>query len=302
MNGLITESARKRISDEFNYLFLGVDHKTYARKLGVSERTARRLRRGDHTPQKATALRMLEETKRLRELAGKDKAELAEYLEEVQRSYAQIQNKIAIERMREEGIAETVPKWFVRAEVAFEKGKYEVTAAILEDRLAPEEIKGVTQVLIPYGQNRHGLSLVYTGRPHEAAVKYREAINRARAAGLPAAHIAWFHSNLAGALNRMWRPEDAIRECEAAIDQSIDHLPAYYGTLCASDTLRDRQKLATWIGRTIQVAKSHISRNRLTTFRSRAKDDPDLTWARNQSVWTDMLNELKSIIESKGKV
>ena len=296
MYDLDTQIGRRRISLDFNHLFSRLDHKAYARKLGVSERTARRLRAGDRAPQMVTARRMLDEATRIRDLAAKNEAEFASYIEEVRRVNAEMQGKVKIERIREEGIAKTVPKWFIRAEVAFDDGKFEVVVAVLEDRVAPEEIEAIEPALRPYVLNRLGVALQYLGRPSDAKKFYKEALKTGLSVHRPPAHIAWFRTNLAGALNRMRKPEDAVTECEAAINESISHLPAYYVALCASDALRDLQRLAIWIGRTIQVAKSEIPPNRLEEFLFRAEDDPDLSWVRKQAAWAAMTRGLRSII------
>ena len=293
MYNLATQTGRKRISHDFNHLFSGLDHNAYARKLGVSERTARRLRTGDRAPQKATAQLMLDEATHIRDLAAKNEAELASYIEEVRRANAEMQGKIKIERIREEGIAKTVPKWFLRAEIAFDEGKYEVAAAVLADRVAPEEIEAIEPALRPYALNRFGLALQYVGRLSDATENYKNALQAGLSVHRPPAHIASFRTNLAGGLNRMREPEDALSECEAAINDSISHLPAYYVALCASDALRDLQRLTIWIGRTIQVAKSEIPPNRLDEFLFRAEDDPDLAWARKQAGWAGMTRDLR---------
>jgi len=300
MYDLATQTGRKRISHDFNHFFSRLDHKAYARKLGVSERTARRLRNGDLAPQKATARLMLDETTRIRDLAARDEPAFASYIEEVRRTNAEKQGKIKIDRIREEGITQTVPRWFIRAEVAFDEGKFEVAAAILADRVAPEEIEAIEPALRPYALNRLGLALQYLGCPSDATKSYRNALQAGLSAHRPSDHIAWFRTNLAGSLNRMRKPEDAILQCEAAINDSIFHLPAYYVALCASDALRDKQGLAVWIGRTIQAARSEMPPDRLEEFLSRAKDDPDLSWARDQAVWLSMTHDLRSIIASKG--
>jgi tetratricopeptide (TPR) repeat protein len=301
MYDLATQTGRKRISHDFNHLFLGLDHKAYARKLGVSERTARRLRAGERVPHKVTARRMLDESTRIRDLAAKDDAEFARYIEEVRRANAEKQGKIRIERMCEEGISKTVPKWYIRAELAFFEGKFEVAAAILADRLEPEEIEAVELALRPYAITCLGLSYQYLGHPSDATERYRDALQAGLFAHRPPAHIAWFRTNLAGGLVRMRELEDALVQCRAAIDDSISHLPAYYVALCASDALRDPHRLAIWIGRTIQAAKSTISPSRLEEFLLRADDDPDLAWARNQAAWADMTRDLRSIIASVGQ-
>lgn len=301
MYDLATQTGRKRISHDFNHLFSGLDHKAYARKLGVSERTARRLRAGDRAPQKATAQLMRDEVSRVRDLAAKDDPELASYVEDIRRANAETQGKIKIERMREEGIADTPPKWFVRAEIAFDAGKFDVAAAILEDRLAPEEIEALEPALKPYALNRLGLSFQYLGLPSDATRSYRKALEAGMVVDRPSAHIAWIRTNLAGALVRMDRPEDALVQCETAIGDSISHLPAYYVALCATDALRDVQRLAIWIGRTIQAAKSDIPPDRLEEFLFRAEGDPDLPWARQQAVWVGMTRDLRSIIASGGR-
>ena len=301
MYDLATQTGRKRISHDFNHLFSGLDHKAYARKLSVSERTAGRLRAGDRAPQKATAQLMRDEVARVRDLVVKDDAELVSYIEDIRRVNAETQNKIKIERMREEGITNTPPKWFVRAEIAFDEGKFDVAAAILEDRLAPEEIEAIEPALRPYALNRLGLALQYLGLPSDATESYRNALEAGMCADRPSPHIAWFRTNLAGGLVRLDRPEDALAQCEAAIDDSISHLPAYYVALCASDALRDVQRLAIWIGRTIQVAKSDMPPDRLEEFLFRAEDDPDLPWARKQAVWVGMTRDLRSIITSGGR-
>ena len=260
MHDLATQTGRKRISHEFNHLFSRLDHKAYARKLGVSERTARRLRAGDRAPQKATAQLMCNEVTRVRNLIVKDEAELARYFEDIRRANAETQGKIKIERMREDGIADRPPKWFVRAEIAFDAGKFDVAAAILEDRLAPEEIEAIEPALRTYALNRLGIAMQYLGLISDATKNYRDALETGMDANRPSAHIAWIRTNLAGGLVRMKEPEDALAQCEAAINDSISHLPAYYVALCAADVLRDVQRLAIWVGRTIQVAKSDVSR------------------------------------------
>jgi tetratricopeptide (TPR) repeat protein len=302
MYDIATQTGRKRINHDFNHLFSGLDQKSYARKLGISERTAHRLRADDRAPQKATALRMRDEVTRIHVLAAKDDAEFAHYIEEVRRSYSETQSKIKIERIREEGIAIQPPKWFIRAEVAFDESKFDTAMAVLADRLAPEEIDAVEPALRPYALNRLGLALQYLGRPSEATETYREALRAGQSAHRPLAHIAWFRTNLAGGLIRMHKPEDAMAQCEAAIDASMSHFPAYYVALCASDSLRDLQKLALWAGRTIQVAKSDGSTNQLEEFLFRAEDDPDLSWARRQAVWGDVTRELRSIIAAETQI
>ena len=301
MYDLATQTGRKRISHDFNHLFSGLDHKAYAHKLGVSERTARRLRDGDRAPQKATAQLMRDEVTRIRDLAVKDDAELVRYLDDIRHANAETQGKIKIERMREEGITNTPPKWFVRAEIAFDEGKFDVAAAILEDRLAPEEIEAVEPALRPYALNRLGLAFQYLGLPSDATENYKTALEAGISADRPSAHIAWIRTNLAGGLVRMDTPEEALAQCEAAINDSISHLPAYYVALCASDALRDVQRLSIWVGRTIQVAKSDIPPVRLEEFLFRAEDDPDLFWARQQGVWVGMTRDLRSTIASRGR-
>ena len=298
MYDLATPTGRKRLSFEFNHIFSGLDHKAYARKLGVSERTARRLRAGDRAPQKATAQRMEVEVARIRNLAAMDDAEFIRYAEEVRRANAKTQNKITIERIREQGIANSVPNWFRRAERAFDEGRFDVAAAVLEDRLAPEDIENCDPALRPYALNRLGLSLQYDGRPKKATEKYTSALQAGLSADVPRSHLAWFRTNLAGGLVRMQQPEEALTECEKAINESLSHLPAYYVALCASDALRNPQGLAIWIGRTVQVAKSGVSPERLDEFRLRADADPDLAWAREQAVWADMVRDLRSIVST----
>ena len=301
MINLTTETGRKKVCQEFNELFACLSHTNYARKLEISERTARGLRTQDRAPQKATARRMLDHIIQIRELATKDKDELDNWAEAVRLSREKKQLQIEIERIREKGICKNVPKWFVRAEKAFDKGKYEIAYAILVDRLAPEELSDVDPRLRPYALNRLGLTTQYMGRIIEAINSYKAALDVGLSEHLPKEHLVWFRTNLAGAFIRMCNSEEAIKQCKDAIDECITHIPAFYVALCASGALRDSHLLAIWIGRTIQAAKSCARPNQLEQFIKRAAVDPDLDWARNHTGWAEFIEELRASIATNNQ-
>lgn len=301
ISDLATKMGRKRVAQRFNDLFVGLSHTSYARRLNVSERTARSLRTKDRTPHKATAQLMFDNIVRLQTLAGKDEAGLVQWAEEIRRAHEKKQLQIEIERVREEGICKDVPHWFSRAEVAFEQGQYDVAAAILQDRLAPEEASVIDPVLKPYALNRLALAMYYRGRVPEAIDYFQSALRAGLAANLPRTHIVWFRTNLAGALIRKHEPEPALEQCFVAIEELIAHLPAYYVGLCAADALRDPHRMAIWIGRTIQVGQSGVPSNQLQKFVDRAGTDPDLVWARSQSGWVEFIQTLQSIIASRAE-
>ena len=300
MTAVPTREIRKRIGDNFNSMFSESDHREYAQLLGVSERTARRLRTNDYTPQTKTAEQMLNAI-RLHALAATDEAEFAWCLEEARQANEEKQLESSIERLREEGICSDVPRWFARAQRAFEDGQYEITEAILVDRLAPNELSSVEPALLPYAHNRFGLALQYRGRFKEAKESFEAALRTGVAGHRPRSHIAWFSTNLAGVLIRLGRPEESLARSEAALRTHPNHVPAYYVGLCAVDAERNLQRLALWIGRMIEaVERGLLPPHRLQAFLDRAETDPDLGWARTQSLWAVLVQKMQSAIYTAG--
>lgn len=291
----LTLSGRREVSKQFNGLFVRLSNKNYARRLGISERTARGLRAGGRAPHKETAKRMVDCINQVVDISTKDEAELARYVEDVRRANEAKQLQISIEIMVEDGICTHIPAWFARAQKAFDGGNFEVAEAIMQDRLAAEDIASVDPVLRPYALNRLGLILQYRGRVGEAVDAYKAALETGLLAHRPVVHLAWFRTNMAGAYIRMHDPDKALEECERALESCPAHLPAFHLALCSSDALRDPCRLAFWAGRMIQEIRSersNIHEDWLQKFLNRAAKDPDLAWARRQPNWEDLIQEV----------
>ena len=298
----LTLSGRKQVSERFNDLFVDLSNKNYARRLGISERTARSLRMGDRAPQKETAKRMVDCINHVLVLSTKDEAELARHVEDVRRTNEAKQRQVKIEIMVEDGICTPIPGWFARAQQAFDARNFEIAEAIMQDRLAPDEIAAIDPVLRPYALNRLGLILQYRGRVGEAVDAYKAALEAGLSACRPVRHLVWFRTNMAGAYIRMHDPERALDQCELALDSWPAHLPAFHVALCGSDALRDPCRLAFWSGRMIQEIRrgeSEIHLDRLREFLDRAEKDPDLGWARRQVNWEELIREVRTRIASE---
>ena len=128
---------RKRICKEFNDVFSRLSNAEYAGKLKISERTARGLRNGDRAPRKKTAGDMIKLLKQ----------ETTRHPEEVRNANQQRQVQIDHVNVFKSNLNFNVPRWFDRSAKAFETKKYEVAAAILEDRLTSEDVSVVDPVL-----------------------------------------------------------------------------------------------------------------------------------------------------------
>ena len=144
------------------------------------------------------------------------------------------------------------------------------------------------------------MSLYYQGRVSEGVHAFRNALrvglNESQCVSKE--HIAWIRTNLAGALIRLHQADEALKLCDTAVDESVEHLPGYYVALCACDSLRDSHQMAVWMGRVIQLLKTNeASLLRLEQFLDRAADDPDLSWARGQIHWQEFIKTLQLIVE-----
>jgi len=296
-----SEEDRRWIGQEFMVYRHTHSDAEIAEELGVSMRTVKRLRTSKRAPQKEAASKMLKSLRAREELMFMNDAQLASFLEQRRRKLEQHQREIQIEARLDSSIYLKAPSWYKLVQEYMKTGRFEEAAEELVDRLSPAKIGEVSEELLPYALNKQGLAECYCGRVNEGVEALRKAIDSAQKAGMSNQRISNIQTNLAGMLLRMNDPDEALQQVELSLSRTVAHLPAYYTALCAANFMRSDLTLAVWVGRTLQVTKMLGRVDELEQFVHRMSSDPDLEWARKQTVWTELDQNLRAIAGSNGK-
>ena len=292
---------RRQILARFVTLFGDLPVKQQAEMLGVNQRTARRIQGEENIPTPTLASRMKELSDEALGYAKMSEDERTAALDQERARRERRQRKIAPD-FRADRVRKNHPPFMRTAYARLLEGEYQTVIDILIDRVEDEaEWQRIPEIVKPYVLETLGFAYHYTGRPTEAIDAYRRALyvmgNNPQF--LQMRQGCW--SMIASVHLSLRQFEAGFEAISEGIEISREFNPLYYHALCLAVGTRDPQRLAQWIGRTLEAAETSWTADDLAKFIKRCEnDDADLDWAKQQPVWRELIAGLKSTLKVKG--
>jgi tetratricopeptide (TPR) repeat protein len=299
-------SDRGGTAARFFLMFQDEDNDRLAEILRLSRRQIARLRNGTSEPQKDTAERMAELLLDARQHSLSTEAERLERAEKLRAQHEARQKLTQI--IEVDGLEEKdIPAWYGNVRTLLQAERWhDAMERMAERRDDPGDWERVPQRTKAYVLSDLAVCHHKTGRFVQAIEVARAAIEHRRAR-VPAApsnierisldrFLSVVSSNLGCSCMQLGQFEEAKALFRSAIEHKRDYAAAYYNDVCAASLARDEPGTTLKLGELLAAASAFLSADDIEEVLRDATVDKDLAFARQLSIYAQVMDSLKDMI------
>ena len=265
---------------------------------GVDRRQISRWARGAAIPDRKTAQRLRQTYRRRREGDGH-----SDNLEQIVRRdlYEIIAQEQGLHRIENDVQAELAdpPNWLINAREAALMGNSERAVTILEVILETSDYGSAAPLLQAYVHHTLAAANYHLARYRRAEISNREAKRLAMQAGASLrlrAAIEMFFGLISARQDNSYRAAREYFQSAHQIDP--EYLTPLFNDLCITARGRHENDFAWAAGALVTAVRSYVTLDKIRFFLEDLEEDVDLTWARAQPAYRELIRQLGDILDA----